>query len=57
MSNQKNKSEIMKLLEAEPAQYSLYEQLVELKRVANMTGLYDAADWLQRHIDDNDPHA
>jgi hypothetical protein len=33
------------------AQYSLFQQLLELKVQANFCGLYDAADFLDMHID------
>lgn len=33
------------------AQYSVTEQLEELVDIANRHGLYDAADWLRRHLE------
>jgi hypothetical protein len=33
------------------AQYSLYQQLIELKTLANFSGLYDAADFVQQELD------
>lgn len=33
------------------AQYSLFQQLIELKTLANFSGLYDAVDFLTSAID------
>ena len=38
----------------EQHQGSLNEQLLELLKLANMNGLYDAADWLVRQIPQNE---
>lgn len=35
----------------ENAQYSLFQQLIELKTQANFSGLYDASDFIGQIID------
>lgn len=34
-------------------QGALVDQLKELHNLANQNGLYDAADWLRRHLEDH----
>ena len=41
---------IKKLPQLPQAQYSLEEQLDELRRIANRLGLYDAAEWIEKEI-------